>query len=183
MNDEINSARDVTKTDALRLHTFQSRTVGVLGVVDSDRVAYYRRPVKRSGARSEFDVRTITSLPRVDVFLVYQDAPGDIIKAAIDAGAKGLVIATAGAGATSGTQGDAFDYAREKGVIIVNGTRTGSGRIASRRGMPVASQGAQRAAMTVSAEDLAPVKARILLMLALTTPRTRDEIQRIFEEY
>ena len=38
LNDEINSARDVTKTDALRLQTFRSREYGQLGVVDRDRV-------------------------------------------------------------------------------------------------------------------------------------------------
>ena len=42
LNDEINAAREVTKTDALRLQTFQTRGYGVLGVVDSDRVVYYR---------------------------------------------------------------------------------------------------------------------------------------------
>ena len=42
LNDEINAARDVTKTDALRLDTFQSRDYGLLGVVDSDRVVFYR---------------------------------------------------------------------------------------------------------------------------------------------
>jgi hypothetical protein len=47
LNDEINAAREVTKTDALRLQTFQTRGYGVLGVVDSDRVVYYRDVVKR----------------------------------------------------------------------------------------------------------------------------------------
>src|SRR5688500_5014088 len=41
LNDEINSAREVTKTDAHRLQTFQSRDYGFLGVVDTDRVVYY----------------------------------------------------------------------------------------------------------------------------------------------
>jgi len=189
LNDEINSAREVTKTDALRLQTFQSRPAGVLGVVDADRVIYYRRPVRRSGAGSEFDVRSLTSLPRVDVMLVYQDAPGDLIKAAVDAGARGLVMATAGAGATSGTQGDGLDYAAEKQVIVATSTRTGSGRIASRRNATSNAQGnmppgmARRLATTVAAEDLAPVKARILLMLALTRTSVASEIQRMFEEY
>ena len=49
LNDEINSAREVTKTDALRLQTFQSRVVGALGVVDQDRVVYYREA--RAGGR------------------------------------------------------------------------------------------------------------------------------------
>ena len=69
LNDEINSAREVTKTDALRLQTFQSRTTGVLGVVDPDRVVFYRGTVKRHTSASEFDVSTIAELPRVDVLL------------------------------------------------------------------------------------------------------------------
>ena len=42
LNDEINAAREVTKTDALRLNTFQTRGYGILGVVDADRVVFYR---------------------------------------------------------------------------------------------------------------------------------------------
>lgn len=189
LNDEINSAREVTKTDALRLQTFQSRPYGVLGVVDADRVAWYRRPVKRHTARSEFDVGTIAALPRVDILMVYQDAPGDLVKAAVDLGAKGIVLATAGAGATSGTQREGLDYAAAHGVFTVISTRTGSGRIAPRRaaGPPSPSGGgpdaSSRLAYTVAAEDLTPVKARVLLMLALTRTTSRDEIQRMFSEY
>ena len=39
--------------------------------------------------KSEFDVGALKELPRVDVVMVYQGAPGDLIKAAVDAGAKG----------------------------------------------------------------------------------------------
>ncbi|OFW05696.1 MAG: hypothetical protein A3H96_11615 [Acidobacteria bacterium RIFCSPLOWO2_02_FULL_67_36] len=180
LNDEINSAREVTKTDALRLHTFQSRDYGVLGVVDADRVVYYRAPVTRHTKESEFDVSSIEELPRVDVVLVYQGATGDIIKAMVDQGAKGIVIASAGAGATSGTQGEGMQYAAAKGVFVVTSTRTGSGRIASRRPSAMASATPQ---LRIAAEDLAPVKARILLMLALTRTKDGAEIQRMFTQY
>ena len=93
-----------------------------------DRVQYFRKPVRRHTAQSEFDVATIKALPRVDVILTYQGAPGDLIKAAVDNGAKGIVIAGAGAGATSGTQGEGIAYAIEKGVFVVTTTRTGGGR-------------------------------------------------------
>ena len=43
LNDEINSAREVTKTDALHLQTFETRRYGALGVTARDRVVYYRR--------------------------------------------------------------------------------------------------------------------------------------------
>ena len=180
LNDEINAAREVTKTDALRLQTFQSRGYGVLGVVDSDRVVYYRTGLKRHTAQSEFDVSSLKALPRVDVIMVYQGASGDLIKAAVDQGAKGIVIASAGAGATSGTQNEGIEYAVAKGVYVVTSTRTGSGRIApSRRGR----QAGDDAGYRISAEDLAPVKARVLLMLAIAADADGAAVQRMFTEY
>ena len=199
LNDEINAARDVTKTDAHRLQTFQTRSYGVLGVVDADRVVYYRAPIKRHMNTSEFDVSKITTLPRVDIAMVYQGASGDVIKAMADQGAKGIVIASAGAGATSGTQAEGIRYATEKGVLVVTSTRTGSGRIAARGGgrgggganpFSASTDGRQGPApattgtgFRVAAEDLAPVKARILLMLALTVTQDQATIQRMFTEY
>lgn len=191
LNDEINSAREVTKTDALRLHTFQTRGYGVLGVVDRDRVVYYRDVVRRHTTNSEFDVFTVRELPRVDVIMTYQGASGDLIRAAVDGEARGIVLATAGAGATSGTQGEGVDYALGKGAIVVTGTRTGGGRIAARRGPPPARVGGreltedqqERFAGRVAAEDLAPLKARVLLMLALTKTNDPVDIQRMFTEY
>jgi L-asparaginase len=178
LNDEINGARDVTKTDALRLHTFVARNFGALGVVDADRVVFRRSAEGRHTAASEFDVNSITSLPRVDAFLVYQGAPGDLIKAAVDLGARGLVLATAGAGAVSGTQGEGLAYAREKGVPIVATTRAGSGRVA-----PPREPSPPGLATRIAAGDLSAVKARVLLMLALTRTTDPTELQRIFTEY
>lgn len=172
LNDEINAAREVTKTDALRLQTFQTRGYGLLGVIDRDRVVYYRRVERRHTADSEFDVAAMTALPRVDVLLTYQGANGDLIQAAVDAGAQGIVIATAGAGAMSGTQGEGVRYATSKGVPVVMTTRTGSGRIA----------GGGRGS-TIAGEDLAPIKARILLMVALAQTKDLSELRRIFSEY
>jgi L-asparaginase len=204
LNDEINAAREVTKTDALRLQTFQSRGYGLLGVVDSDRIVYYRDVVKRHTATSEFDLAGVTSLPRVDIVLVYQGATGDVIKALVDAGAKGIVVAAAGAGATVPGQSEGLQYAASKGVFLVTATRTGSGRIAARMpapipappagaaagGQPEGAAGAaaapQRPALgrsSIAAEDLTPLKARILLMVALTKTQDAASIQRMFTEY
>jgi L-asparaginase len=161
----------------------------VLGVVDSDRVVFYRQLLQRHTSKTEFDVAQIRDLPRVDVIMVYQSAPGDLIKAAVDAGAKGIVMATAGAGATSGTQNEGLNYAAKKGVFVVTSTRTGAGRIAPPlpRASATAAQPTEeqlrRRQFTIAAEDHTPVKARILLMLALTKSKDRDEIQRMFSEY
>ncbi len=188
LNDEINAAREVTKTDALRLQTFQARGYGVLGVVDSDAVVYYRSPSTRRTSTSEFDLAGVTALPRVDIIWVYQGASGDLIKAAVDAGARGLVIAAAGAGATSGTQAEGLEYAARKGVFIVTTTRTGSGRIAPGRGAGDGPGGSganawRRLPVFVAGQDLAPLKARVLLMVALTKTADQKDLQRIFNEY
>lgn len=188
LNDEINSARNVTKTDALRLQTFRSREHGQLGVVDRDRVVFFSQITQRTNERVEFDLAKVSELPRVDVIWVYQGAPGDLIKAAVDHGAKGIVMAVAGAGALSGTQSEGLAYAAGKGVLIVNSTRTGSGRIAPPRGdLPAATQANEaqrrRRQFSVAGEDHTPIKARVLLMLALTRTTDRNEIQRIFSEY
>jgi L-asparaginase len=190
LNDEINSARNVTKSDALRLQTFRSREYGQLGVVDRDRVVYFNQIVQRHNEQVEFEIGKVTELPRVDVIMVYQGAPGDLIKAAVDNGAKGIVIAVAGAGATSGTQNEGLSYAASKGVFIVTSTRTGSGRIAppQRQGDApppgqVNPEQQRRRQFTIAGEDHTPVKARVLLMLALTRTKDRNELQRIFSEY
>jgi L-asparaginase len=174
LNDEINSAREATKTDARALDTFTSRDYGVLGTV-YDRVAYSRRPVRRHTAQSEFDVTKIQELPRVDVVLTYQGASGDIIRAMVDAGAKGIVLAGAGAGATSGTQGEGLRYAAEKNVFVVSTTRTGQGSTGQ--------GGCRGGSRRVGGDDFQPVKARILLMLALATTQDVAEVVRMFREY
>jgi L-asparaginase len=176
LNDEINSAREVTKTDALRLQTFQSRGYGILGVVDPDRVVYYREALKRHTSKAEFDITNLTTLPRVDIMMFYQGASSDLLQAAVDAGAKGVVIAVAGADLTGGSLAPGIAYAERQGVMVVAATRTGSGRIAA------LSSNRLREGM-IGGEDLTPLKARILLMLALTKTHSPTEIQRMFTEY
>jgi L-asparaginase len=176
LNDEINSAREVTKTDALRLQTFQSRGYGILGVVDPDRVVYYREALKRHTSKSEFDLAGVTVLPRVDIMMFYQGASSDLLQASVDAGAKGVVVAVAGADLTGGSLAAGITYAERQGVVVVAATRTGSGRIAALSGNRL------REGM-IGGEDLTPLKARILLMLALTRTHSTGDIQRMFTEY
>lgn len=180
LNDEINSAREVTKTDALSLDTFKSGRYGVLGVVDSAGVAYYRKTLRRHSAQSEFDVAAIKELPRVDIVMTYQGATGDVIQAVVDAGAKGVILATAGAGATSGTQGEGIRYAVGKQVYVVTTTRAGSGRIAAGGG---GGRGGAAPTFQIRGDDLTPLKARILLMLAIASGADGTAIQRMFREY
>lgn len=184
LNDEINSAREVTKTDALHLQTFDSRGYGVLGVVAHDRVVYYRTLERRHTSESEFDLGGVVRLPRVDIVMAYQGATGDLIRAAVDSGARGIVVAGAGAGATSSGQRDAITYAHEQDVTVVVTSRTGSGRIAPSGAAPAETEPDRPPRLRpIAGEDHSPLKARVLLMLGLTVTTERDELQRMFAEY
>jgi L-asparaginase len=175
LNDEIHSARDVTKTSTLRLQTFKSRDFGMLGHADFDKIAYYRMPERRRMPDTEFDMRGMTELPRVDITLTYAGADGTVIEALVAAGAKGIVVGAMAPGYNTPAEFKALCAAAEKGVTIVQSTRAGSGRVGD---VP-----SRRAPGAVLADNLTPQKARILLMLALTKTQEPAELQRMFDEY
>jgi L-asparaginase len=177
MNDTIFNGRDVTKNSTYRVEAFQSRDMGPIGIADADgKVVYYHRPERKHTTQTEFDVRTMTALPRVDIVLSYVNADGIMIEAAAKAGARGIVSAATGAGRATPAQDDAFDRAyREHGMLMCLCSRVASGRV-------VRSPGLKRKGF-VAADNLQPWKARILLSLALSLTADADEIQRIFDTY
>ena len=167
LNDEINAARDTTKTNTYRMETFVARDMGPLGYADSDQIVFYRRPVYRHTFKSEFDISKLDDLPRVDVTYAYQESDGAAIDAFVAAGAKGVVL--------TGSDADAIKRGQSKGVVFVSSDRKGAGRVAESE--------KQMAKGIATADNLGPHKARILLRLALTRTTDPKEIQRMFNEY
>ena len=175
LNDEIQSAREVTKTSTLRLQTFRTPDFGVLGHADADRVAFYRAPLRRRAPDTEFDIRTIETPPRVDIAYAYAGSDGTAVRAFIAAGARGIVSAGFAPSFPTPADSDALAEAAKQGIVVALSTRAGSGRVyagkrASRNGF-------------ISADNLNPQKARILLALALTITSNPAEIAKIFETY
>jgi L-asparaginase len=170
LNDEINAARDVTKTNTERPNTFESRDLGPIGFADADRIVFYRRLLYRHTHKSEFDVSQLTELPKVDIVYGYQEGERTAVDALIAAGAKGIVLDDNAPGFNA-----AVKDGREKGVVFVQSDRKGSGRVLEKattleRGV-------------VTADNLNAQKARQLLRLALTKTSDVKEIQRIFNQY
>ena len=93
LNDEIHAAREVTKTSTYRLHTFRSPDFGVLGHADGDAIAYYRQPVRRRAPDTEFHIRGLDALPRVDIAYAYTGSDGTAVRAFLAAGAQDIVSA------------------------------------------------------------------------------------------
>src|SRR5262249_59713887 len=91
VHEHIPSAREVVKATQRRGGFFSSRH-SVLGHIETDQVSFYSAPTRRHTFRSEFDIRTIRELPRVDVIAAYVGADDAAARACVAAGAQGLVI-------------------------------------------------------------------------------------------
>lgn len=175
LNDEIQCAREVTKTSTFRMQTFQSPDFGCLGHADGDGVNFYRRPLRRCAPNTEFDLRAFDALPRVDIVYAYAGGDGVGAQAFVDAGARGLVSAGFAPGFCGPDAEEVFKQAVKDGVVVVQSTRAGSGRTAN-------TSRAQESGI-IPGDNLNPQKARILLMLALTVSSDPVEIARIFKTY
>jgi L-asparaginase len=129
LNDEINAARDVTKANTYRLETFQSRELGILGYADPDKIVFYRTPTRRHTTQSQFDLAQITDFPKVSILYSHAGDDVDLAKAAVAAGAKGLVIAGTGAGHTQNARKTLKELHDTTGVVVVRSARVGAGRV------------------------------------------------------
>lgn len=176
LNDEIQAGREATKTMNSRLHTFQSPDAGNLGQIDPiGNIAFYRRPIRRHAPDTEFDVSGLKTFPRVDIVYSYAGADGTAVKALVDAGARGLVVAALPSGYLPRGQKDALVEASRNGVLVVHSRRSHSGR------QYIRSKDADTG--IVAGDNLNPQKARVLAMLALSKTTDRAEIKRMFAEY
>jgi L-asparaginase len=164
----ILQARDATKLSTSGVDAFGTLTGGPAGRVADRRVHFLR---ERSRPRGQTFANG--PLPRVDVVLTYQQAPGDLIDASVRGGARGLVVASAGAGALSAGQLDAVAGALRAGLPVVVASRVPRAEMLQSdvpRG-------------TIAAGTLSPVKARILLMLALARGDSIQAIAEVFRAY
>lgn len=174
LNEEIQAARDVTKTSVWRLQTFRTPDFGVLGHADAHGVEIYRRPVRKSTVETEFDLTALEALPRVDISYCYAGVDGTAVRAFVQAGAAGIVSAGFAPGMSAPAEHAALGVAVKAGVVVMQSTRA-SGRVNALSGL--------RKAGILPADNLNPQKARILLAFALTVTDDPAEIARIFATY
>jgi len=172
LHEEIHSARDVVKTNQ-RPGGFHSSGRGMLGHIEDDQVSFYASPTRRHTFHSEFDIREIGELPRVDVIAAYVGGDDAAAQACVAAGARGLVISGyAYNGRPSADQLVGVEKIAASGIPVVLASRGGQGRIPVDWNDPF-----------IQGDSLIPHKARILLMLGLTRTKDPKDLQRIFNEY
>lgn len=173
MNDKILGARDAQKTHTLNVSAFD---FGNLGYIVDGKVFFENANLKTHTKKAEFDVSKLKSLPKVDILYTYSnDGSAVAAKALFENGTKGIIVAGSGAGSIHTAQKEVLKELLAKGLKVVVSSRV-------RRGF-VAVGDEDKALGFISAQDLNPQKARVLLMLALTKTNESKKIWELFERY
>ncbi|EHJ5442484.1 type II asparaginase [Campylobacter upsaliensis] len=176
MNDKIQSARGVVKTHTLNVDAFSSPDFGDMGYIVDGKVYFYNNVAKAHTKKTPFDVKNLKELPKVDILYSYSnDGSGVAAKALFENGTKGIVVAGSGAGSIHEAQKEVLKELLTKGLKVAVSSRVVAGRVAVSE--------ADKKLGFISAEDLNPQKARVLLMLALTKTNDPKKIQEYFLKY
>ena len=171
MNGYIDSARDVAKLHTTDVATFGNAQWGHMGCVQDGKAYFYYSPCRRHSKYSEFVLREEVKLTSVGIVNLYGGMDTEIIKMVASC-SQGLVIGGFGNGTLP--QG-VLDVLHTIEVPKVRASRIGNGIVSS--------QSSDVKEGLIVSDSLSPVKARILLMLALQQKRRREELKAIFETY
>jgi L-asparaginase len=177
LNDEIHFARNAVKTNTTSVKTFQSLNRGPAGLVHTGKVEWFEPMDRKQGPASEFSVDTLEKLPRVDILYAHANMSADLIDAAVEAGAQGIVVAGVGDGNMTTPALEALKKAVAKGVVVVRSTRLPAGLVLRNNEVDDDELG------LIASGELNPPKSRVLLQLALTKTRDVKRIQQMFYEY
>ena len=174
-NNEIHTARDVVKSHSFKLDAFRS-PYGALGYVIEGLPRYYRRPARAHTLETPWSIKTLGTLPKVDIVYAYGALESNAV-AAIAERARGLVFAGTGNGNVASHLIGPLQDAARRGVQVVRASRTGNGNVLHNAAQPDDAYG------WLTVDDQVPLKARILLTLALTQTDDTKALQAVFERY
>ena len=175
LNQYVNGARDVRKTQTSNVQTFNSGEKGYLGYINMGKVIKFNEKSKRQ----KFSIPD--QLPNVVILSDYAGSEGSFIRHAVDSGVDGIVVEAVGAGNVNKEMNDAIKYALKKNIPVVITTRVYHGKV-----LPVyADQGGGNNLQEEGAilgNDLVTAKARLLLMLAIPKANgDKEKLKSFFE--
>ncbi|MEB6611487.1 asparaginase [Staphylococcus pasteuri] len=174
-NDEIHTARNVTKTHTSNTNTFQSPNHGPLGVLTKDNVQYHHHPLSHT---SYHNINPGLNVPLVKS---YMDMPSDIFKFYASQEIDGLVIEAMGQGNLPPTCLDGLNACIDKNISIVMVSRSFNGIVSpvyayEGGGYQLANKG------LIFSNGLNGPKARLKLLVSLSNELERHDIRQYFEE-
>ncbi|HDI7460739.1 TPA: asparaginase [Staphylococcus aureus] len=173
-NDEIHTARNVTKTHTSNTNTFQSPNHGPLGVLTKDRVQFHHMPYRQQA------LENVNDKLNVPLVKAYMGMPGDIFSFYSREGIDGMVIEALGQGNIPPSALDGIQQLVSLNIPIVLVSRSFNGIVSPTYaydggGYQLAQQG------FIFSNGLNGPKARLKLLVALSNNLDKAEIKSYFE--
>ncbi|WP_088044163.1 asparaginase [Bacillus sp. EAC] len=122
-NERIFAAKYVKKEHASNTQGFNVFGFGYLGIIDNDKVHIYQKPVLKD------KYRITKEIPQVDIIKCYIEAKGYLVKAAVENGAKGIVLEGVGRGQVSPFMTEEIENAVKDGINVVITTSSEEGEV------------------------------------------------------
>ncbi len=176
LNGEIHSARTVLKSHTTSVGTFISPVSGVIATIVGNALfcqSKYRR-LRSPFIRSQ--LQDLIPFPRVDIFYGYTAMNEDLIEYSVSQGAKGIILAGMGNGNVNKSVVDCCVRLAAAGICVVRASRVANGPVVRNLEIDDSLCG------FVVSGNLSPQKARVLVMIALQTGVSMNEIQKLFYE-
>ncbi|HCJ4825177.1 TPA: asparaginase [Staphylococcus aureus] len=173
-NDEIHTARNVTKTHTSNTNTFQSPNHGPLGVLTKDRVQFHHMPYRQQA------LENVNEKLNVPLVKAYMGMPGDIFSFYSREGIDGMVIEALGQGNIPPSALEGIQQLVSLNIPIVLVSRSFNGIVSPTYaydggGYQLAQQG------FIFSNGLNGPKARLKLLVALSNNLDKAEIKSYFE--
>ncbi|HDI6546140.1 TPA: asparaginase [Staphylococcus aureus] len=173
-NDEIHTARNVTKTHTSNTNTFQSPNHGPLGVLTKDRVQFHHMPYRQQA------LENVNDKLNVPLVKAYMGMPGDIFSFYSREGIDGMVIEALGQGNIPPSALEGIQQLVSLNIPIVLVSRSFNGIVSPTYaydggGYQLAQQG------FIFSNGLNGPKARLKLLVALSNNLDKAEIKSYFE--
>ncbi|HEH2061219.1 TPA: asparaginase [Staphylococcus aureus] len=173
-NDEIHTARNVTKTHTSNTNIFQSPNHGPLGVLTKDRVQFHHMPYRQQA------LENVNDKLNVPLVKAYMGMPGDIFSFYSREGIDGMVIEALGQGNIPPSALDGIQQLVSLNIPIVLVSRSFNGIVSPTYaydggGYQLAQQG------FIFSNGLNGPKARLKLLVALSNNLDKAEIKSYFE--
>jgi L-asparaginase len=177
MAGEVHAADAVVKSHSEAVTAFRSPDLGPLGFVSEEGLALHRlrarrRHLPRIPARAAEPVVLLTVVMGMD---------GGLVRAATRDGARGFVIAAAGAGNTTPDLLEACREAMSRGLPVVLASRCPAGAARPLYGFPGGGRSWAQAG-ALFAGHLHPLKARVALALGLGAGLGSNDLAALLQE-
>lgn len=173
LNDEIHTAKNVTKTHTSNIATFQSPQYGPIGIVTKRGVSFHHAPIER-------DTYSIQSIGKNILLLkAYAGMDGTVLEALESVKLDGLVIEALGQGNLPPKIALGLKKLIDNGVPIVLVSRCFNGIVQDIYGYEGGGKHLKELGMIFS-NGLNGQKARLKLLVALENTTDHNELQEMF---